>query len=388
MKSLTMLCSRRLASICLLVTLALSSLGGSAEAQDAGQLHLPLVAKDACRPSIAFTHVPPYNSNEDLSGVVSCVDPALHYVVCYIYVGGWWVKPYFADPRTPINPDGTWTCDITTGGNDPLATRIAAFVMPNNVDPPLLAGDQQFPRTLTEAAVASTQVERPAVQRTIRFSGYTWKVKATMAPAGPGPNYFSDRPEDVWVDEEGRLHLRIAQRNGRWYATEVINSESLGHGVYTFTLASAVDVLDPNVVLGLFTWDDAAPQDAYREQDIEFSRWGESSGPNAQYVVQPWDRTGNRHRFTMQAGYPETAHRFAWLSNRVDFASYAWDGLRQALGQELASWTYAGPDVHPAGGENARINLWLLDGKPPTDGEEVEIVVASFSFAKYGPVTR
>ena len=133
-------------------------------------------------------------------------------------------------------------------------------------------------------------------------------------------------------------------------------------------------------MLGLFTWDDTAPQHAYREQDIEFSRWGDPAAANAQYVVQPWDRAGNRYRFVLAAGHERTVHHFRWLPDRVDFASYSWDAAAQGPGAELAAWQYTGPDVHPAGGENARINLWLLDGKPPTDGQPVEVIVESFHF--------
>ena len=333
-----------------------------------------------CAPAVELTHIPPYGSFDNLQGEALCADPAQHVIVCYIYVPGWWVKPTFASPKTAINPDGTWTCDITTGGTDQLATRIAAFLLPIDYPPPLLGGEQTLPDELYANALAYIIVERTAVYRTIQFSGYTWKVKASETPAGPGPNYFSDRPEDVWVDAQDRLHLRIAQHNGHWYATEVINNESLGHGVYTFTLASAVDALDPYAVLGLFTWDGTAPQHAYREQDIEFSRWGDPAAANAQYVVQPWARAGNRYRFVLAAGHERTVHHLRWLPDRVDFASYSWDAAAQGPGAELAAWQYTGPDVHPAGGENARINLWLLDGKPPADGQPVEVIVDSFRF--------
>ncbi len=65
---------------------------------------------------IWFTYVPPYGTSGDLTGEVSDVSTADHKVLVYIYVGGWWTKPTWAEPMTSINPDGTWTCDITTGG--------------------------------------------------------------------------------------------------------------------------------------------------------------------------------------------------------------------------------------------------------------------------------
>ena len=126
--------------------------------------------------------------------------------------------------------------------------------------------------------------------RTIQFSGSTWEVKAsTIGVTGPGPNYFSYDESDVFVDAQGRLHLRISYHDGRWWSTEVINADPLAYGTYTFTLASRVDQLDPWPVVGLFTWDTGAPQVAYREIDIEHSRWGQPANDNAQFVIQPWD---------------------------------------------------------------------------------------------------
>lgn len=126
-----------------------------------------------------------------------------------------------------------------------------------------------------------------AQPRVIAFAGYDWVVKNYAWEVGPGPNRFSDNSRNVWVDAAGRLHLRIEKRKKTWYCAEVICTESLGHGTYRFYLDSDVAELDPNVVLGLFTWSDT-PGFNNREVDIEFSRWGDRNGPNAQFVVQPY----------------------------------------------------------------------------------------------------
>jgi len=263
---------------------------------------------------------------------------------------------------------------------DQLATKIAAFLVPNGYSPPLMAGQPALPAELFEHSVASVLVEREAIFREIEFSGRTWRVKASESPVGPGPNYFSDREEDVWVDGDGRLHMSIVYRDGRWYCTEVISSESLGHGVYTFTLSSRVDTLDKNAVLGLFTWDDAAPEYNYREIDIEFARWGAETGDNAQYVVQPWDHAGNLHRFELELPGDLSTHSFDWRATTVQFSSFQGRGSPPAPGDEDQSWLYSGPDVPPEGEENARINLWLVNGHPPSDGQRVEVIVDSFDF--------
>ncbi len=216
------------------------------------------------------------------------------------------------------------------------------------------------------SAVSATQ----ATARTIQFSGETWVVKASNAKVGPGPNYFSDSLDNVWVDAEGRLHLKITRRKGKWWTSEVIGARSLGHGTYTWSVASRLDTIDPSAVLGLFTWSNTAGF-ANREVDIEFSRWGNPlAATNAQYVVQPYDAPGHLRPF-LQPASPSSQHGFTWTPGSVAFTSST---------GSVPTWTYSGADVPPAGDETPRMNLWLPGGRPPTDGRPVEVVVRSFTF--------
>lgn len=111
-------------------------------------------------PAIEFTHVPPFGSFEDLEGQVWHVDPADYKVVVYIYVSGWWTKPTFANPLTTIQIDGSWITNITTGGVDETATKIAAFLVPNGYNPPLMSGGGTLPSELDQNAVANVEVTR------------------------------------------------------------------------------------------------------------------------------------------------------------------------------------------------------------------------------------
>jgi hypothetical protein len=216
-------------------------------------------------------------------------------------------------------------------------------------------------------AAAGTRTAAPA--RTISFSGYTWQVKSSSSKVGPGPNFFSSSASNVWVDAQGRLHLAITHARGRWWCAEIVNTASLGYGTYTFTLASPVDALDPNVTLGLFTWNDD-PAYAHRELDVEFARWGNAAdATNGQYVVQPWDSPGHLVRVTQTSATSSSA-AFSWRPGSVAFSSSA---------ASPASWTYTGSDVPVPGGEHARMNLWLYNGSAPTNGQPVEVVVQSFT---------
>jgi exo-beta-1,3-glucanase (GH17 family) len=111
--------------------------------------------------SISFISVPPKGSFDNLVGTASNIVPADYAIVVYIQVNGrWWVKPTFAQPKTPIRPDGGWETNITTGGIDEQANRIQAFLIPANYDPPALGGARSFPQELLDTAVVTIEAVR------------------------------------------------------------------------------------------------------------------------------------------------------------------------------------------------------------------------------------
>jgi hypothetical protein len=335
---------------------------------------------DNGNPAIEFTHVPPYGSFEDLEGRVWHVKPVDYKVAVYIYVSGWWNKPYWDNPLTNIRADGSWICDITTGGVDQYATKIAAYLVPDGYNPPLMDGDTTLPTELDQKSVTKIDTTREAILRQIVFSGHRWKVKSSETLVGPGPNYFSNSEENVWVDEQGQLHLKITKRNGRWCCAEVISEKNFGYGKYVFYLASRIDQLNENAVVGLFTWDDA-PEYNHREIDIEFSRWGQLTNDNAQFVVQPWDHPGNMYRFNIQLDEDYSTHSFNWSSENISFQSlYGHYSTHPDDSYIIDLWNYTGGDIPKPGNENTRINLWLLNGDPPSDSMEAEIVIKKFEF--------
>lgn len=222
---------------------------------------------------------------------------------------------------------------------------------------------------------ASAARPAPTGPATVQFAGLTWTVKEHSRKIGPGPNFFAASNVSV---EEGQLHLRISRSGKKWTSAEVIADASLGYGTYTWTLAP-VPELDPNVVLGLFTWNDD-PAYAHREIDIELARWGNAADPtNAQYVVQPWDAPGHDLRWTLAPNLGSTIHSFTWRPGGVDFRSTT------ASGAMLQEWSYGGADVPVPGGENPRINLWLYRGAAPQDGQPVEIVIEDFDHSPLVP---
>lgn len=239
----------------------------------------------------------------------------------------------------------------------------------------------------------------------VTFSGYVWDVKYNEYQVGPGPNFFSRFYEDVFVDDNGYLHMRIAEHNGKWYSSEIVGRDTLGYGKYTWVMQADLENIPENITVGLFTWDNESFYTAANsEVDIEFSKWGDPElATTLHYSVQPVafgptypERT---HNAITEPGdlIGVTTHVFTWTDTLIEWRSYKGDSTDPL--NETAYWSFdldnparvkneggnsSVPIVIPAPGPNtnARINFWLLpwiDTKP-TDGLEQEIVVRRFEY--------
>lgn len=241
----------------------------------------------------------------------------------------------------------------------------------------VLAALIKLPAVLADTA----ELQPSATDRSIWFSGHMWHAKDSKGElVGPGPNRFA--AGNVWSAND-KLHLRIADGPDGWQCAEVVTSESFGYGTYTFVVDTDAAALDANVVLGLFTWSDN-PDFAHREIDIEISRWGDPSNRNAQCVVQPYDLEGHISRFIVPPGQHRMRYDVLWTPNHVTCAAAA---LADATDEpaRLVHEREFSDRVPPPGDENAHINFWLSDGKPPANSSSADIVIESFSFR---PLTR
>ena len=228
----------------------------------------------------------------------------------------------------------------------------------------------------------STETPTPAMDNgIIQFSGYEWEIRDSGL-SGPGPNLW-DR-KNVWLDENGDLHLRITHAADGWHCAEVTMTQRLGFGTYQFQVSGRIDQLDRNVVLGLFNYptEDVGP-DATNEIDIEFARWGDPNADNGGYTIWPAQpgRSQNSKTFTFALSGDYTTHRFMWQSDHIFFQSL--HGHREDDENLIADWQYEPQNPAQYISQQpmpVHINLWLFQGQAPADGQEVEIVIHRFTF--------
>ena len=215
----------------------------------------------------------------------------------------------------------------------------------------------------------------------LRFSGYDFKIKKGNG-LGPGPNDWAT--SQAFVDGKGRLHLRFSKKKGKWLAGEVQSVSKLGFGTYEMEFEGDISGQNRNVVFGFFNYPtpDVGP-DATNEIDIEFARWGVSNYKPLNYTVWP-ARKGikNAHKvFSFRTGYGKSIHRFTWKPDSVVYQSQE---IRDngSIGAE-AYWAFT-PNNSSARISSSPMpiyfNLWGFQGREPSDGEPVEVIINKFTF--------
>lgn len=224
----------------------------------------------------------------------------------------------------------------------------------------------------------------------IKWAGHEWLVKNRTDLAGPGPNVWDAR--NVWVDDKGSLHLKLAQRDGKWSCAEISSLQRFGFGRYNFKIEGPVDRLDPQVVLGLFSYptSDVGPNGTH-EIDIEFARWGKIEYPIGNYSVWPTQLPpkSDSHTFPVTLNGTFTTHRWTWLPDSISFQSQ--HGHRDDDNAIFAQWKFAPTQPVKAIAQKPmpmHFNLWLFGGEAPTDGREIEIVIRDFRFEPLADVTK
>lgn len=318
-------------------------------------------------PTIIITNAPTdccYGSwAGSIQGSVNNVNTDSVAVVLYAQTNMYWVQPYDFNPWTSVGCPGGFFTNSTHGGHHYCAILVKkTWNPPDTIDylPPI-GGN----------ILAIACWPNP---RAISFAGYVWQVKqAGDVRVDPGLNYWSDSQDNVWVDAFGKMHLKLTYRNGKWYCPEVFTDQYLGYGYYRFEIEGQIDQLDQKVVLGCFSYSSQGD-----EIDIEFSRWDNPSGPNGQYVVQPWTTPGNRYQFPFTLIQPKSNHEFIWQPDSITFVSNQ-GGIDEG-GLLIQWWTYKGASKPTPDVERMRFNIWLLDGVAPVNGQEVEIVISNFKY--------
>jgi hypothetical protein len=322
---------------------------------------------------ISFTQVPQWNPGDRnqqdvIEGTVSGAREGQRLVIYSKSGGLWWLQPLLTSPFTAILPDQVWRNETHLG------TDYAVLLVDSSFHPAAILS--QLPkRGQGIAAVAAARGQEKSSSFFVDFSGFTWRVRWKPSDRGGTSNPY--RPENVYTDKAGALHLQIVKRDQSWTCSEVNLTRSLGYGTYSFTVED-ISGLEPPVVFGMFTWDYSTDRENYREFDINISRWGDPNNKNAEFVVQPPFVPVNISRFVAPSG--KLQHTLEWRPGKITMITTRVSG---PAGDSVVSRHVFTSEVPTPGSESVRMTLfvyWNPNGKSPGLQHRAEVVVDRFEF--------
>lgn len=207
------------------------------------------------------------------------------------------------------------------------------------------------------------------------FAGLSWAVR--RGAGGPGPNAWA--PDHAWVDDAGRLHLRLDRRGDGWAGAEVRTDARFGPGTFRIEVAAPVDTMHPRAVVGLFLYPtpDVGP-DGTHEVDVELTGWGDADRPRVHFSAWPLN--------------PGATLRTAARAERFEGTHMTYVVRRDARGVRIAgrhghgaaSVPFATPAFTAPRGSLApmplHLNVWWYEGRAPAGAAPVEVVVTRIDF--------
>lgn len=318
-------------------------------------------------PAIQFTRLPQAGEGsseklDPIEGRITGARPGQR-VVLFAKSGVWWVQPVAEEPFTAIQKDATWKSSTHPG------SAYAALLVDGGYHPPLKL--DTLPETgghvIAVARADSAMLGVPEIKK-LQFSGYDWRLRQAPGNAGGWRNYYD--AVNAWTDRHGFLHLRIAGQPNHWTGAEATLTRSLGYGSYRFVIGD-ISRLEPAAALSISTWDDFGPP---REMNIEISRWGETAGKNAQYVIQPYYIPANTVRFTSPPG--ALTYALHWEPGRASFKT--WRAPNEQSGV-IASHVFTSGVPLP-GNETIKINFYVFNNKRNPLQHASEVVIEKFEY--------
>jgi hypothetical protein len=324
--------------------------------------------------SIEFTHIPPAAQGgrervDTISGRVRNARPKQQ-IVIYAHSGQWWVQPWPDHPFIPIKADSTWSTETHLGFE-----YAALLVEPDYHPLPVMdLAPTQGGSVAVVTIVKGVGTPQFAPTGSLRFSGYDWSVRTIANDKGGMNNLFD--PENAWTDTSGALHMQIKKKSGRWSCAEIYLNRTLGYGTYSVTVRDTSHI-DPAAVFTMYTFEDSAGEQRYREMDVEVSHWGDAANKNnAQYVVQPFYVPGNAFAFTAPSG--TLTYVLRWESGHATFKTFR--GRSVGAGARLVSEHEFTSGIPEPGKAIPRLIFYVVASDKHPMQKPSEVVVEKFEY--------
>jgi hypothetical protein len=330
--------------------------------------------KSTDSPSLELTKIPPAAQGgreriDTIAGRVRNARPKQQ-IVIYAHSGQWWVQPWPDHPFIPIKADSTWTTETHLG------FEYAVLLVDPEYHPLTIldvAPTQGGPVALVKI-VKGTGTPQLAPTGSLKFSGYDWGVRMIASDKGGANNLYE--PENAWTDASGALHMQIKKKSGSWSCAEIFLNRSLGYGTYSVTVRDTSH-LEPAAAFSMFTFDEWASEERFREMDVEVGGRGDAANQNnARYVVQPFYITGNLFSFAAPSG--TLTYVLRWESGHATFKTFR--GRSSGAGAQLVSEHKFTSGIPVPGKAILRLIFYVVASDKNPMRKPSEVVVEKFEY--------
>ena len=330
--------------------------------------------KNSANPSIEFTHIPPAAQGgkerfDTISGRVMNARPKQQ-IVIYVHSGQWWVQPEPDRPFIPIKADSTWSTETHLG------FEYAALLVDSDYHPPptLDVAPTQGGSIALVTIVKGVGTPQFAPHGSLKFSGYDWDVRMTESDKGGMSNLYD--AENAWTDASGALHMQIKKKSGRWSCAEIWLNRSLGYGTYSVTVRDTSH-LEPAANFSMFTFDEWASDEHFREMDVEVGGPGDAANKNsARYVKQPLYMAGNLFAFAAPSG--TLTYVLRWEPGHASFKTFR--GRSAGGGAQLVSEHDFTSAIPAPGKAVIRLIFYAVASEKNPLQKPSEVVVEKFEY--------
>lgn len=199
-------------------------------------------------------------------------------------------------------------------------------------------------------------------QGRLSWCGINWRV-------------VSQVENNTWVDDQGRLHMRLQKIGDKWYCTTLESPYKVKYGKFIWNISSPSLNLERNTSIGMFTY-----ADDNHEIDIEINQWP-GRNEHLWFTNQPGsieDYPTNTY-YSVYSDSPylnstNITYIIDWEPTYINYSVISCEGLM------ISNWNYTNESGIPHMESTICQYFGILANITPQSEQNKEIVFNSFQY--------
>ncbi len=207
-------------------------------------------------------------------------------------------------------------------------------------------------------------------QGRLLWSGINWRV-------------YTQMENNTWVDDQGRMHMKLQKIGDSWYRTELDSPTKYLYGKFIWNVNSTSLQFERNTSIGLFTYTDDS-----HEIDIEINQWP-GYEPRLWFTNQPGSLSNNPDNIHYSVyndspylGATNVTYTFDWEPTYINYSAINSDGSL------ISNWNYTNASAVPHVAATLIEDIGTVMRYTPVSGQPKEIVFNSFQYIDSDLITN